>query len=297
MLFLWCFLQGTGVFASDQDEVGGRISEFKVKIGECLDLFERGPAGTNEASGAGMEASVLLSSYSGFTSSLVETQLGRLTSDGDFMDKLASLYIVYAAHILKGCDLNDERPYITPLVEASGLYLKAYKCLDYVQKDKKLTQHLKRIDIGLSSVVFGCKKYNDWFVKDTFMNPEGREWRDNPAPDAAKIRKEIAIRIGSVDKYAEQYSAFEKAIEEINACAAKEDGVQAFKKMIECARCLGVIRTLDPQSFIEPFKRFNIVANQAMPLVKKAYSNEDAQAFREAYQPLVEAYKAMQVKK
>jgi hypothetical protein len=299
-----CCLLGSKLPAADSasnavpaaavDDFGVKLIDYRHRIEACLAQLENKAGGTNMFPNAGMSASLTIDSYYRFEAGLNEVEKSRAKGDTDLIDGLCSLCLAYGAYTLAKANIDSERPYVTPLVEAYDLYVKAYECTSFLKRDMRLAERLRRIDTGLMKIIRGCEKYNEWFVKDTLMNPEGKPWKDNPAVMASRIRKELAFKTETTDKFARAVALFEKSLEEINASTAKGDGVQAFKKMIEGARHLSVLKDLDRLYFLEQFKRFNIAGNRAMPLVNKAYSNEDAKAFRDVYTPLVELYNAMQ---
>jgi len=144
--------------------------------------------------------------------------------------------------------------------------------------------------MGLARTIKGLNKYADWFARDAFMNPGAKKWEANPAPQAEKLRNEVAARIDSLDEILICRKAMERILRDIKEATEKKNGTAALDKMILGARWLTTILQKAPDVFIHEFQTFNAVTRPAMEEVKKGYNPEKMKEFSKFYEPLKSHY-------
>lgn len=268
-----------------------------MRIDECLNGIS-GKDGTKETkASAAFSTSYLFQSYDQFLKGINDNQRFRLMSDSDLSGKLCSLHIVYAEYQLEDAKVEANPPSVTALESAFKEYQLAYASLPSFNDSNETVKNCKKIEDGLAKTIRGLNKYADWFVKDVFMNPEGRKWDANPAPQAEGLRKELVRRGSSLDEMIICRKSLERILKDIKDATERKDGVGALEKMILGARWLTTILQKSPDTFVTEFKKYNLITNPAMEMVRKGFSPEKMKEFSRFYDPLKSHYLVLTTKK
>ncbi|MDD4869152.1 MAG: hypothetical protein PHR77_01230 [Kiritimatiellae bacterium] len=290
LLFLSLELVSYSQIPQSLDSFEQTILDYKTKIDNCLNDISRKDA-TKEAKGnAAFSTSILLQAYEQFVKGIGSNQYPRLMADSELLSKLCSLHIAYAEYQLEDAGIESNPPSVTALEKALKEYQTAYTFLVLLNNNEKIIKNRKKIDEGLVKTIRGLNKYADWFAKDVFMNTEGKKWEANPAPQAEKLREELARRVGPLDEITICRKALERILRDIKEATERKDRITALEKMILGARWLTTILQKSPEVFVTEFKTYNAITRSAMEEVRKGYPPERMKEFTRFYEPLKSHY-------
>lgn len=276
------------------DDLDKAVADIKERIRDCRARFASAESTAEQKEDAALSASVLFDSYLRAVAGMDDVRRARLRADADLMEGMCALRVAYAEHLLGNARVEDRVPYVNSLEDAykefrmGAIYLGSLK-----KKDTNEAALAGRIERGLTAVIRGLTKYAEVFKADAFMNPEGKEWKGNPAPEARRFLEEVSARARVLEKAQLYRKSFDNVLKALENDVRAGDGMAAYKKMITGARWLAWIKDVDTDLFIEDFKRFNVVGNKAMTLIRKGYTREDNKAFREVYDPLTEYFRSV----
>lgn len=266
------------------------VRDYKTKIDDCLTGLSKKDASREERGAAVFSTSYCLESYEQFVKGIDEKYRQKINADSELTGKLCSLHIAYAEYQLEDAKTEANPPAVTALENAFKEYQLACALLPGLADRDTIVRNGTRIETGLAKTIAGLNKYAGWFEKDVFMNPAGKKWQANPAPQAEKLRAQIAGKTSSSGELAICEKALEQTMKDIQAAAERKDGATALENMTLGARWLTTILQKSPEAFLKNFRKYNDVTRLAMEEARKGYSQEKMQEFSRFYEPLKSNY-------
>ncbi len=276
--------------ADSQPVPGQTAADYKAKIDTCIASLSKKDNTAQERGAAAFSASFLIESYYQFAGTGDAAQQQKLRDDGELMNKLCTLHILFAEYQLEEAKTKENPPSVSALEKAFRHFNFAVICLNNMTDRETIARNGKWIELGLTQTIAGLNKYADWFEHDVFMNPEGKKWGANPVAKAERLRKEISGKSSSSGELAACEKALDAVIKDIQRATERRDGNAALENMILWARWLTTILRKSPEAFINDFQKYNAVTRVAMEEVKKGYSSERMKEFTRFYEPLKSHY-------
>jgi len=293
VLILSCRMEG----AVSQDSFGQTVADYKAKIENCSTALSKKDSSREERGAAAFSVSFLIESYYQFAGAGDSAQQQKLREDNELMNRLCTLHILFAEYQLEEAKINANPPSVTALEKAFKHYQFAVICLNNLADRETIARNGKWIELGLTQTIAGLNKYANWFVKDAFMNPEGKKWEANPAAKAERLKEEISGKSSSSGELAACEKALDQVMKDIQRAAERGDGKAALENMILGARWLTTILQKSPEAFIKDFQDYNAVTRKAMEEVKKGYASDRMKEFSRFYEPLKSHYLTLTAEK
>lgn len=276
---------------------GQAVADYKARIDSCATSLSKKDSTAEERGAAAFSASFLIESYYQFAGTVDAAQQQKLRDDGELMNKLCTLHILFAEYQLDEAKINANPPSVTALEKAFKHYQFAVICLQNLVDRETIARNGKWIELGLIQTITGLNKYASWFAKDAFMNPEGKKWETNPVAKAERLKAEISGKSSSSGELATCEKALERVMKDMQNAAERGDGNAALESMILGARWLTTILQKSPEAFVKDFQEYNAVTRKAMEVVKKGYSSERMKEFSRFYEPLKSHYLTLTTEK
>ena len=270
-----------------------KVSSHKTEMNVCISNFSKTNASSEEMAGFSMDAGFILEKYERFRNTLGSNDLCKIEADTQLTMNAAELYIKRADRSMVTSEFDKKRPSANIIDDAIANYQKAYALLKKREDSEEFIGPARKIEEGLAKAIIGYNGFGAYLRTDSFMNPDGKEWEENPSVRISELKDEIKTKRIYLEEVTVYKKGIERSIGSIKKATDASNGAAALEGMDLGAKWLTNLLGKDKSLFVKYFSEFNSVSKPAMEIVKKKYDEEKMKEFRRFYEPLTSHYRVL----